>query len=174
VFNIIFLSNAHQSIVSPVFRLSIIAECHFVGYEAFETGSDHTNRKIDHGFLLMFHTCFGSVVNRSQVICDFSTVKHGGLSLSAARGHARPKVTSPLDSSTTVFFSCSIHISCFNKLRFKVILVFLIVDYGGMSISSAKRRLRPEVTSPVDGATMVSYSCFSSDTSRPSSTVSTL
>jgi hypothetical protein len=50
---------------------------------------------------------------------------------------------------------------------------FLIVDYGGISISTGRGRLTPEVTSPVDGATTVFYSCFV-DIYRLSSTVSTL
>ncbi len=50
---------------------------------------------------------------------------------------------------------------------------FLIVDYGGMSISTARGRLTPEVTSPVDGVTTVFYSCFV-DIYRLSRTVSTL
>jgi hypothetical protein len=50
---------------------------------------------------------------------------------------------------------------------------FLIVNYGGMSISTARGRLIPEVTSPVDRATMVFYSCFV-DNCRLSCTVSTL
>jgi hypothetical protein len=50
---------------------------------------------------------------------------------------------------------------------------FLIVDYGGMSISTARGRLTPEVTSPVDRATTVFSSCFV-DIYRLSCTVSTL
>jgi hypothetical protein len=37
----------------------------------------------------------------------------------------------------------------------KVTPIFLIVDYGGISISTARGRLTPEVTSPVDRATTV-------------------
>jgi hypothetical protein len=55
----------------------------------------------------------------------------------------------------------------------KVISVFLIVDYGGISISTVRGRLTPEVTSPVDRATTVFYSCFV-DIYRVSCTVSTL
>jgi hypothetical protein len=55
----------------------------------------------------------------------------------------------------------------------KVTPIFLIVDYGGMSISTARGRLTPEVTSPVDRATTVFYSCFV-DIYRLSCTVSTL
>jgi hypothetical protein len=57
--------------------------------------------------------------------------------------------------------------------RLKVLLTFLIVDYGGMSISTTSRRLTPEMKSPVDGATTVFYSCFV-DIYRLSYTVSTL
>jgi hypothetical protein len=55
----------------------------------------------------------------------------------------------------------------------KVTPIFLIVDFGGMSISTARGRPRPEVTSPVDRATTVFYSCFV-DIYRLSCTVSTL
>jgi hypothetical protein len=46
--------------------------------------------------------------------------------------------------------------------RLKVIPSFLIVDYGGMSMSTstARGRLTPEMRSPVDRATTVFYSCF--------------
>jgi hypothetical protein len=55
----------------------------------------------------------------------------------------------------------------------KVAPIFLIVDYGGISISTARGRLTPEVTSPIDRATTVFYSCFV-DIYRLSCTVSTL
>jgi hypothetical protein len=57
--------------------------------------------------------------------------------------------------------------------RLKVLPTFLIVDYGGMSISTARGHLRPEMRSPVDRATTVFYSCFV-DIYRLSCTVSTL
>ncbi len=57
--------------------------------------------------------------------------------------------------------------------RLKVTPSFLVVDYGGISISAARGRLTPEVTSPVGGATTVFYSCFV-DIYRLSYTVSTL
>jgi hypothetical protein len=50
---------------------------------------------------------------------------------------------------------------------------FLTVDYDGMSISTGRWRLTPEVTSPVDRATTVFSSCFI-DIYRLSCTVSTL
>jgi hypothetical protein len=55
----------------------------------------------------------------------------------------------------------------------KVTPIFLIVDYGGISISTARGRLTPEVTSPIDKVTTVFYSCFI-DIYRLSCTVSTL
>jgi hypothetical protein len=57
--------------------------------------------------------------------------------------------------------------------RLKVMPSFLIVDYGGMSISTGRGHLRPEMRSPVDRATKVFYSCFV-DIYRLSCTVSTL
>jgi hypothetical protein len=57
--------------------------------------------------------------------------------------------------------------------RLKVKPILLMVDYGGMWISTARGRLTPEVTSPIDRATTVFYSCFV-DTYRLSCTVSTL
>jgi hypothetical protein len=57
--------------------------------------------------------------------------------------------------------------------RLKVTPIFLIVDYGGMSISAARGRLTPQVTSPVDRATTIFESCFA-DIYRLSCTVSTL
>jgi hypothetical protein len=55
----------------------------------------------------------------------------------------------------------------------KVTPIFLIVDYGGISIAAARGRLTPEMTSPVDKVTTVFYSCFI-DIHRLSCTVSTL
>jgi hypothetical protein len=44
--------------------------------------------------------------------------------------------------------------------RLKVIPNLLTVDYGEMSISTARRRLKLEMRSPVDRANTVFYSCF--------------
>jgi hypothetical protein len=55
----------------------------------------------------------------------------------------------------------------------KVTPIFVIVDYDGISISTARGRLTPEVMSLVDRATTVFYSCFV-DIYRLSCTVSTL
>jgi hypothetical protein len=113
-----------------------------------------------HGFKLVSYTCFESVENYSQVICMFSIIKNGSLPILGVRGCLEPEVTSPLDSSTMVFLlmfnthysSCTHHSI--------VITDFLIVNCGGMSISFTvhlRAYWRPEVTSPVDNATMVSY-----------------
>jgi hypothetical protein len=55
----------------------------------------------------------------------------------------------------------------------KVTPIFLIVDYGGISISTARGRLTPEVMTLVDRATTVFFSCFV-DIYCLSCTVSTL
>jgi hypothetical protein len=47
-----------------------------------------------------------------------------------------------------------------NTHRLKVTPNLWIVDYGGMSISTARGRLKPEVRSPVDRATTVFFSYF--------------
>jgi hypothetical protein len=60
-----------------------------------------------------------------------------------------------------------------NTYRLEVIPSFLIADYGGMSILTARGRLRPEMRSPVDRATTVFYSCFV-DSYRLSCNISTL
>jgi hypothetical protein len=57
--------------------------------------------------------------------------------------------------------------------RLKVIPSFLVVDYGGMSISTARGRLRTEMRSTADRATTVFSSCFV-DIYRLSCTVLTL
>jgi hypothetical protein len=69
-----------------------------------QTGNDATNRFVDHGFLLVFNTCFLSTVYRSQAIGVFLEVNNGRLSISAARGRRRPEVKSPFDSSTKVSY----------------------------------------------------------------------
>jgi hypothetical protein len=58
----------------------------------------------DHGFLLVFNTCFKSTVYRSQDICDFSPINNGRLSISAARGRLEAEVTLPFDSSIMVSY----------------------------------------------------------------------
>jgi hypothetical protein len=57
-----------------------------------------------HGFLIVFSACFVSIVYRSQVMCDFlQDLNMGDLSISAARGHAGPKLTSPFDFLTPIY-----------------------------------------------------------------------
>jgi hypothetical protein len=45
-----------------------------------------------------------ATVYRSQILCVFSFVKSGSLSISAAKGRLEPKVTSPFESSTSVSY----------------------------------------------------------------------
>jgi hypothetical protein len=104
----------------------------------------------------------------------FPMVSSGALSISAARERLKPEVTSPSDI-VQPRFSFSIQYTLLVYMHhFKVIIhPFFIVNYGEMSISTARGRLRPEVTPPVDRATTVFYSCFVNNY-RLSSTVSTL
>jgi hypothetical protein len=41
--------------------------------------------------------------------------------------------------------------------RFKIILVFLIVSYGGVSVSTDRGHARPDVASPFDSFTVICY-----------------
>jgi hypothetical protein len=75
-----------------------------------ETGSDVTSRQSNHGFLLVCNTNFRSMAYRSQVICDFSLVNNGGLSISVARGRRKPEVASSSDRVTMVSYKCPTHV----------------------------------------------------------------
>jgi hypothetical protein len=68
------------------------------------------NKAIFQLILLVFNTCFESVVYRSQVICNIHGIIIGVLSISAAMVRFELEETSPLDSSTTVSYSCSMHV----------------------------------------------------------------
>lgn len=78
----------------------------------------------------------------------------GGLSISDARKSARVEVMSLFDSSKFDYgFFLVFNTHFFSILhRFKVtrLHVFLLSGYSGMSFSTARGRLRPEVKSPVD------------------------
>jgi hypothetical protein len=85
----------------------------------------------------------------------------------ANRKYSRPSIVRPR-------FPISVHyILLLWHAPFESYTRFFIVDYGVMSISTARGRLTLEVTSPVNRATTVFYSCFV-DIYRLSSTVSTL
>jgi hypothetical protein len=102
-------------------------------------------------------------VYRSKVECVFLLEsKSDDLSISTAIRCARPEVTSPFDRTTVVsIIVFSTHILS-NLHCFKVLFVFfVIVDYGGMSILTARGLLSPGVMSPADGATKASSSCLS-------------
>jgi hypothetical protein len=55
----------------------------------------------------------------------------------------------------TVSCYYSIHVFRFTAYRSQVIYDFPEISYDGLSISAARARLRPEVTSLIDIATMV-------------------
>lgn len=101
----------------------------------------------------------------------FTAAKNGRIS--AGRGCARPEVISQFDGSTTVFLSVYSAHFLSDMHHFKVLLVFSVVDYDVISVSTARGRLRLEVTSPVDEADMGPYSDFS-ETFHMYCTVSTL
>jgi hypothetical protein len=111
--------------------------------------------------------------NRSLVISVFWEVSSGRLRISTAKGRRKLEVKSQFDKFYHGFLLVFNTYYLYGMHRLKVAPIFTIVDYGGMSISTARGRLMPEVPSPVDRATTVFYSCFVGSY-RLSSTVSTL
>jgi hypothetical protein len=107
----------------------------------------------DDGFLSVFNISFQSMAYSSQVLCVFSLVVNGGLSISAASRRPKPEETSSNDRVTTN--------TCFASTvrRSPVLCVSSLVFNGGLSISAARRRLEPEVASPFDSSTTISYKC---------------
>jgi hypothetical protein len=69
-----------------------------------QTGNDVTSRFVDHGFLLVFNTCFESTVYRSPVIGIFGEVNKGRLTISAAGERVKPEVKSLFDSSIPIWY----------------------------------------------------------------------
>jgi hypothetical protein len=107
-----------------------------------KAGNDVTSRFIDHGF-------------RAPVTCVFPLVSNGALSTSAARERLKPEVTSLFNSPTMHGFLLVFNPHYLSNMHhLKVTPNFLIVDNDGMSISTARGRLRPEVTSPFDSLTV--------------------
>jgi hypothetical protein len=68
------------------------------------------------------------------------------LSILAAGRRLKPEATSPFDISTMVSYQCKTHYMP-NRNHLKVMLIFSIVEYGGMSVSTASGRLGSDITS---------------------------
>jgi hypothetical protein len=64
-------------------------------------------------------------------------VNNGGLPILAARGRLKPEVMSTFDTSTTVSRR-----SILKHAPFESYTRFSVVNYGGMSISTARGRLK--------------------------------
>jgi hypothetical protein len=78
--------------------------------------------------------------------------------MSAARGHRKPEVESSFDSSTSFLFMFNTHYVC--KMHgLKAVPNFLAFDYGGMWISTARERRKPNIKLPFVSLTMVLYLC---------------
>jgi hypothetical protein len=74
-------------------------------------------------------------VHRSQVICVVSFVNNGSLPISAATGRLETEATSPFDHSFLLVFNTH-YLSSIDPSIVKC--AFLVVDYGGMPISTAR------------------------------------
>jgi hypothetical protein len=79
------------------------------------------------------------------------------MSILTARGRLKLEMRSPVDRVTTVFFSCFVdnyRLSCNVST---LLALFFLQKNGGKTISAARGRTRPDVTSPIDSLTPISY-----------------
>jgi hypothetical protein len=87
----------------------------------------------------VFNTYYLSGMHSLKVTSIFLIVDYGGMSISIARGRLTPEVTSPVDRSTTVFYSCFVRHLLSILYRFDVISAFVIAENGRKTISAAMR-----------------------------------
>jgi hypothetical protein len=104
----------------------------------------------------VFNTYYLSGMHNLKVTHFFKIVDYGGISISTARGHLTPEVTSPGDSDHGFRFVFCGHLP-FILYRFDVVSTFVIAENGRMTISAARGRVRLEVKSPFDSLTPISY-----------------
>jgi hypothetical protein len=95
------------------------------------------------------HKLYAYFVRSTITVCRFRPL--GGIANPMQRRRSIVRPLFPIEFNT-------LYLS--NRRHLKVTSNFCIVDYGGMSISIARGRLRLEMRSPVDTATKVFNSCF--------------
>jgi hypothetical protein len=125
------------------------------------TRSDVTSRLNNYGFLYEFNRSFASIVYLSQVIRVFHRPIMAVCRLRPQGGVLNRKLRHR-SKARPRFFLLVFDTHYLSGRRHSVVVsVFWIFYYGGIAISTARGRARPEVTSPVNRVTMVSYSCSS-------------
>jgi hypothetical protein len=107
---------------------------------------------LDHGFLSVFNTHFLFNMHRFKGILVLVIVDYDEMSISTARGCPKPEATSPVDRATTVF-ACVPATFSVHLIPFRGISGFSLAETGEMSLSDARGRAAPEVTSPFDSLT---------------------
>jgi hypothetical protein len=90
-----------------------------------QSKSDVTNRQPDIGVILVLHGHFSSISNLSRVIHDFYSFKIGPEVVLADRWRSKAKMTSPLDSPTSILFRLSVEVS---RLCLTVQKLFVYID----------------------------------------------
>jgi hypothetical protein len=110
----------------------------------------------DYGSLLVFNTHYSSSMQHSTVISDFLIVDYSEMPISSAKGRSRPEVTSTIDRATMHGFLTVIN-ACFRSIVQKLYAIFFQSKMAFLSISAAKGRARPEMTSPFESSNTVSY-----------------
>jgi hypothetical protein len=93
-----------------------------------------------------------------KVTSSFFIVDCGRRSISTAMGRLRPEIRPPIERATTVFYSYFVDNYRVSSLHpFDVISVFIVAENGGKTISAARGRVRPKMTSPFDFLTQIWY-----------------
>lgn len=85
-------------------RSSIMAECRFQPLWEFEIGNDVVNQLSIRGFQFVFDWRLPSIFYRFKALNAFSLAVYSGMTISAARGRAKPEMTSSFDKLTRNWF----------------------------------------------------------------------
>jgi hypothetical protein len=104
----------------------------------------------------VFNTHYLCRMYNLKVVHIFSIVDYGPVSISTDRGRFRSNVTSPVDEVTMLSY-------LFSLIFFDYLLPlrryswFSLAEIGEMTISAARGRARPEMTSQFDFLTPIWY-----------------
>jgi hypothetical protein len=114
-----------------------MAKCHFVAMGQWKLEVTALNDRVT----VVFYQCSLLVLGLlctipKLFVIFFSGVNDRRLLISTARGRARPEVALPFDSSSMVFSWSSLHNTCLTCTDSQIFVTFLIVNYGGISIST--------------------------------------
>jgi hypothetical protein len=122
-----------------------------------QSGSNLTIRKVDLGLLLVSCRTFASNSHRFRVISDFSFRQNRPEAEIDSRWRRLPEIVSLFDRPTEDGTFVSL---CFTRLSaaiFEFLKVLLFSIFRPEVVSGTRGRDKPEVTSPFDSSTPLSY-----------------